>query len=188
MAAFRVLAGAASLATLAVVAHLARRLAPERRAFALAAFGLNPVALFQSVGSGHNDLLVALAVAGALALALAGWRVGATAALALGALVKAPAAVPLALAVVAVGVSAPRGRRLRALAPHVGVAVGLGLALAAPLPQPTGSHPRDARARDPRGLARAPRAWPAAPWMRSRAGRSASCRACSSPSRSCGRS
>ena len=44
---------------------------PARAAFAVAAFGLNPVVLFQSVASGHNDLLVALAVAGAFALVLA---------------------------------------------------------------------------------------------------------------------
>lgn len=132
VAVFRGLAAAASLATLAVVAHLARRLAPERRAFALAAFGLNPVVLFQSVGSGHNDLLVALAVAGALALALGGRRIAVTAVLTLGALVKAPAAVPLALALVVVAAQAPRGRRLRALAPHLAVAAAIGLALAGP--------------------------------------------------------
>lgn len=129
---FRVLAAAASLGTLAVVGHLARRLAPDRRAFALAVFGMNPVVLFQSVGSGHNDLLVALAVAGALALLAAGRRRWATVALALGALVKATAAVPLVLALVVVAARAPRGRRLRALAPHVGLAAGVGLALAGP--------------------------------------------------------
>lgn len=130
--AFRLLAAVASLATLALVAHLAQRLAPRRRAFALAAFGLNPVVLFQSVGSGHNDLLVALAVAGALALLATGRRLAATSALALGALVKATAAVPLLLALVVVAARAPRRRRLRALAPHVGLAAGIGLALAEP--------------------------------------------------------
>lgn len=132
VAAFRVLAAGASLATLGVISRLAAALRPERRAFALAAFGLNPVVLFQSVGSGHNDLLVALAVAGALALLVARRPLGATAVLALGALVKATAAVPLLLALVAVAARAPRGRRLRALAPHVGLAVGIGLALAGP--------------------------------------------------------
>lgn len=129
---FRLLAAAASLGTLALVSRLARRLAPERQVFALAAFGMNPVVLFQSVGSGHNDLLVALAVAGALALVLAERRLAATAVLALGALVKATAAVPLLLALVVVAARAPRGRRLRALAPHLGLAVGIGLVLAGP--------------------------------------------------------
>src|SRR5207244_11222803 len=72
IAAFRVLALLASLGTLAAIALLARRLAPERAAFAIAIFGLNPVVLFQSVASGHNDLLVALSVAGALALVVSG--------------------------------------------------------------------------------------------------------------------
>jgi hypothetical protein len=130
--AFRLLAAAASLATLAVIGRSARALAPERRTFALAAFGLNPVVLFQSVASGHNDLLVALAVASGLALLAADRRLAATAALALGALVKATAAVPLVLGLVVVAARAPRGRRLRALAPHVGLAGVIGLALAGP--------------------------------------------------------
>ncbi len=129
---FRLLAVAASLGTLAVIARAARRLAPGREAFALAAFGLNPVVLFQSVGSGHNDLWVALAVAGALALLAGGRPMWATAALTLGALVKAPAALPLLLLLVAIGARAPRGRRVRALAPHVAVAAGLGLLAALP--------------------------------------------------------
>lgn len=132
VAAFRLLAAAASLTTLGLISHLAARLRPERRAFALAAFGLNPVVLFQSVGSGHNDLLVALAVAGALALLLARRPLAATAALSAGALVKATAAVPLLLLLVVVAARAPRGLRLRALAPHLGVAGALGLTLAAP--------------------------------------------------------
>lgn len=129
---FRLIAVAASLGTLAVVARLVRRTWPAREAFALAALGLNPVVLFQSVGSGHNDLLVALCVAGALAL-LAGRRsVLAAAVLALGALVKATAAVPLLLLLVVVAFRAPRGTRLRTVLPHAGVAAGLGLVLGLP--------------------------------------------------------
>jgi hypothetical protein len=105
--AFRALAVAASLATLAVVAALTRRLWPERAAFALAAFGLNPVVLFQSVGSGHNDLFVALSVAAALLLVAARRSLLGTAAITLGALVKATAGVQLLLLVVA-AVAAPR--------------------------------------------------------------------------------
>ncbi len=132
VAAFRAIAAAASLATLAVVGRLARELASGRRAFALAALGLNPAVLFQSVGSGHNDLLVALAVASALALLARERRLAATAVLALGALVKVTAGVPLVLALVGVAAGAPGGRRLRALLPHLAVAGGLALALAAP--------------------------------------------------------
>jgi hypothetical protein len=46
------------------------------------------VVLFQSAASGHNDLLVALAIAAALALVFSGRELWATAALALGTLVK----------------------------------------------------------------------------------------------------
>src|SRR3546814_4695308 len=57
-----------------VVAGLVRRVRPEREAFAVALVGLNPVVLFQSAASGHNDLLVALAIAVALALVFSGDR------------------------------------------------------------------------------------------------------------------
>ena len=67
--AFRLIAIAASLATTFVIAAMSRGLRPDRAAFAVAAFGLNPVILFQSAGSGHNDLLVALGIA------LAAWCV-----------------------------------------------------------------------------------------------------------------
>ena len=80
-----------------VVAGLVRRVRPEREAFAVALVGLNPVVLFQSAASGHNDLLVALAIAAALALVFSGRELWATAALALGTLVKVTAAVPLLL-------------------------------------------------------------------------------------------
>ena len=67
---FRWTALCACLGTIAVIATTVRRAWPARAAFAVAAFGMNPVVLFQSVASGHNDLLVALAVAGAFALVL----------------------------------------------------------------------------------------------------------------------
>jgi alpha-1,6-mannosyltransferase len=132
---FRLLATAASLGTLAIVATVARRLWPERAAFAVAAFGLNPVVLFQSVGSGHNDLVVALCIAGGLALLAARRGLLATAVLTLGALVKATAAIPLLLLVVAAVARAPSGRRLRTLLAHVAVAGGLALAFALPFLQ-----------------------------------------------------
>jgi hypothetical protein len=129
---FRAIAIGASLATVLVVARLVRRERPEREAFAAAIVGLNPVVLFQSAASGHNDLLVALAVAVAIALAFARRDLLVTAALAVGTLIKATAAVPLALFVLASVVARPRGERSKALAAHVAVAGGLGLLAAAP--------------------------------------------------------
>src|SRR5262245_40760246 len=129
---FRVIAISASLATVFVVAGLVRRVRPEREAFAVAIVGLNPVVLFQSAASGHNDLLVALAIAAAIALVFSGRELWATAALALGALVKVTAAVPLLLWWVAVAARAERGRRVRAVAPHVALGAGLALVAAAP--------------------------------------------------------
>lgn len=129
---FRAIAIAASLATIAVVAGMVRRVRPEREAFAIAVLGLNPVVLFQSVASGHNDLLVALSVASAAAFVFAGRERSATAALALGTLVKATAAVPLLLLVVAATAARPRGERARALVTHVAIAGGLWLAAAIP--------------------------------------------------------
>ena len=46
----------------------AERVRPGRVTFAAAAYGLNPVVLFLAVGSGHNDVLVALSIIGAVAL------------------------------------------------------------------------------------------------------------------------
>ena len=132
ISAFRVIAIAASLATVFVVASLVRRVRPEREAFAVALVGLNPVVLFQSAASGHNDLLVALAVAAALALVFSGRELWATAALALGTLVKVTAAVPLLVWWVAVAARRPRGERVRALAPHLGLAAAFALVAAAP--------------------------------------------------------
>ena len=132
VAAFRLIAVGASLATLFVVSRLVRRIRPERAAFALVLIGLNPVVVFQSVASGHNDVLVMLSVAGALALVFGGRERWATVVLALGVLVKVTAAVPLLLLWVAVAARRPGGERTRALVPHVGIAAALGLAAAAP--------------------------------------------------------
>jgi hypothetical protein len=130
--AFRLTAAAASLGTLAVIVWLARRFAPDRVVFAAAAFAVNPVVLFQSVGSGHNDLLVALSIAGALALVVSGRSHWAVASLTAGALVKASAALPLLLLIVWVVARRPAGERLRAFASHAGVAAAIGIAFAAP--------------------------------------------------------
>jgi alpha-1,6-mannosyltransferase len=132
VAAFRVIAIAASLATVFVVAGLVRRVRPDREAFAVAVVGLNPVVLFQSGASGHNDLLVALAIAAAIALVFSGRELWATVALALGGLVKVTGAVPLLLWWIAVAARRPRGERVRGVAPHV--LLGAGMALLAAWP------------------------------------------------------
>jgi hypothetical protein len=129
---FRWTAALASLGTIALIATTVRRVRPSRAAFAVAAFGLNPVVLFQSVASGHNDLLVALAVAAALALVLARRDLLAVTALALGTLVKATAALPLLLLLVWCVARAPAGRRARTLATHAGLAAAIGGVFAAP--------------------------------------------------------
>ena len=129
---FRLVAIAASLGTIAVVSRLVRRARPEREAFAIAVLGVNPVVLFQSVASGHNDLVVALSVAAAAALVFARRELLATAVLTIGALVKLSAAIPLALFVVAVVAYRSRGARARALAAHGAVIGGLAMLAAAP--------------------------------------------------------
>jgi alpha-1,6-mannosyltransferase len=130
--AFRLMAVAASLGTIAIVARLVGRERRDRAPFAVALVGLNPVVLFQSVASGHNDLLVMLSIAGALTLVFSGRELAATAALALGTLVKATAAVPLLLLLVVVVARRPRGERGRALLGHLAVAGGIGLVFALP--------------------------------------------------------
>ena len=129
---FRWTAAVASLGTVAVIATTVRRAWPSRAAFAVAAFGLNPVVLFQSTASGHNDLLVALTVAGALALVRVRRDLLAVAVLALGTLVKATAALPLVLLLVWCVARAPAGRRLRTLLTRGGLAAAIGVVFAAP--------------------------------------------------------
>jgi Glycosyltransferase family 87 len=130
--AFRLIAIAASLATTFVVGAVARRVRPSRAAFAVAAFGLNPVVLFHSAASGHNDLLVALAVAIAAWCVIRDRTVWAVAALTCGALIKATAFLPLLLLVVWVAWRRPPSERFRTGAVHAGVALALVALVAAP--------------------------------------------------------
>ena len=130
--AYRSLAVIASLATVFVTAGSARVLRPGRAAFAVAAFGANPVVLFQSVASGHNDLLVALSIAVALAFLSRGRELPAVAALTLGALIKVSGVLPLLLLIVWCVARRPSGQRLRALVTRGGIACAIGLALALP--------------------------------------------------------
>jgi alpha-1,6-mannosyltransferase len=133
--AYRWIAAGAAAGTLVLVGRSARSLRPRRQAFALAAFGLNPVVLFHSTGSAHNDLLVALAVASALVLVIHDRTVAAAGILALGALVKASAALPLLLLVVWVIARAEPARRVRVAMSHAGIALAIGILFAAPFLQ-----------------------------------------------------
>ncbi len=129
--AFRLIAIAASLATTFVIAAVARRVRPSRAAFAVAAFGLNPVLLFQSAASGHNDLLVALAVAISAWLLLRDRTLWAAGVLTCGALIKATLFLPILLLVVWVAWR-PTSERLRAGAAHAGVVLAIVAAVSAP--------------------------------------------------------
>jgi alpha-1,6-mannosyltransferase len=130
--AFRLIAIAASLATTFVVGAVARRVRPSRAAFAVAAFGVNPVVLFHSAASGHNDLLVALAVVIAAWCVARDRTVWAVAVLTCGALIKATAFLPLLLLVVWVAWRRPPSERARAAAVHAGVALAIIVVVAAP--------------------------------------------------------
>jgi hypothetical protein len=141
--AFKALAGAAGIALVLLVKEAAHRLWPSRAPFALALVAWNPVFLLDAVGTGHNDVLVGCAVAGALAV-LAGPSSSqprgpslrrdmlASGVLTLGALVKAPAAIPLALLVVGSAWRRHGRDRIRALAAHVTVVLGLVVLFGAP--------------------------------------------------------
>ena len=130
--AYRWLAGLASLATIATIAAAAKRVRPGRATFAVAAFGLNPVLLFHAVASGHNDVLVALAISAGFLLLVADRTLAAVAVLALGALIKATVVLPVVLVIVWCVARASRRDRVRTLAAHAGLAVAIGLAFAVP--------------------------------------------------------
>jgi len=130
--AYRWLAIGASLATCLAIVWVTRRLRPERTAFALAAFGANPIVLFHSVASGHNDLLVALSVVLALGCIASGWRTAAVVALSLGAVVKATVVLPLLLLLVWLIARAPPSARRRAILRYGGTAGAIGAVFAAP--------------------------------------------------------
>jgi alpha-1,6-mannosyltransferase len=133
--AFQLVAAAASLGTVAIAAWLARRLRPDRAAFAVAIVGMNPVVLFQSVASGHNDVLIMFAVAAALALVFVDRTVLATVMLTVGMLVKATAAIPLLFLLVLVVARAEPGRRMRLFLVHAVPSGVLVLLSAAPFLQ-----------------------------------------------------
>lgn len=73
---------------MALIDLLARRLYPERRLRIAALFGWSPLLLFESVGAGHNDIVMMVCVLAAFALMLRGRPQLAFAFLTLGALIK----------------------------------------------------------------------------------------------------
>jgi alpha-1,6-mannosyltransferase len=133
--AFRVVAAAASLASVWFVVKVVARVRPSKTAYAAAMIGLNPVILFHTVGGGHVDVLVMLSVAAALYLVTTNRELPATVALTLGALVKVSAAVPLVLLIAYVATRAQPGRRARVLVTHIGTSVAIAFVAALPFLQ-----------------------------------------------------
>ncbi|HXJ62532.1 MAG TPA: hypothetical protein VNN79_02155, partial [Actinomycetota bacterium] len=153
---FKALAGFAGIGTLVLIAAAAKRLAPRRAAFAVAAFGWNPAVVAFTTGGGHNDMLVALCVAGAFALLVRGgtfdrlrgtdgpgtgrWprhELLAVAILTLGVLVKASVGPALVLLIVASAASRPAGSRGRVVVVEIAIAAALTIAFALPYWQTT---------------------------------------------------
>ena len=132
--AFRAVAVAASLGSLWFVVRLVGRVRPNRQAYAAAMIGMNPVVLFHTVGGGHVDVLVMLAVAAAIYLVATQRELSATVALTVGALVKISAIVPLALLIAFVVMRAP-GHRWRVAAAHVGTVAGIAFIAVVPFLQ-----------------------------------------------------
>ena len=133
--AFRAVAVAASLGSLWYVVKLVGRVRPQRTAYAAVMIGLNPVVLFHTVGGGHVDVLVMLAVSAAVYLVATQRELPATVALTLGALVKISAAVPLVLLIAFVATRAEPSRRWRVLGAHIGTAAAIAFVAAVPFMQ-----------------------------------------------------
>jgi alpha-1,6-mannosyltransferase len=142
---FKLIAGAASAGSMLLVARTARRLWPARAAFAAMLVGWNPVMLLHVVGGGHNDALIALALAGAVAFLARAWQDGsthggtslrlelfATGAATAAVLVKPTIAWPVLLLIVAAVARQPRERRWARLVAHLSVCVGLIVVFCAP--------------------------------------------------------
>jgi hypothetical protein len=132
VAVYRMLAIVASLATCAAIVWVVRRERSDRTAFALAAFGANPAVLYLAVGSGHNDLWVALAIIAALGLVARRHERAAVAVLAVGALIKAVAVLPLVLLFVWAIARRPEEERRSTFMSLGGIVAVIGLAFAVP--------------------------------------------------------
>lgn len=118
---FKLLACAASLATVALVWRLSVRLGRDPRPAAVLV-GLSPPLLAFEVGGGHNDALVGLVVLGGVALALERRPAAGLGAMVLAVGLKATAGVAAPFALLAAG------DRRRALAGAVAAAVAVGAA------------------------------------------------------------
>jgi alpha-1,6-mannosyltransferase len=134
---FQVVAAISSIGTMIVVYRLVKRVRPERAVFAVAVIGLNPIVVYQVVGGGHNDVLVAFFVACAVSFVFARRDLAAAICLGLGMSVKASAVVPLILLAIAIAANADPERRARLLTKYALVVGGIWLVLAAPFLQST---------------------------------------------------
>ncbi len=90
---FKVIAAASAVAAFILVDWLARRLYPARRLRILVLFGWSPLLLFETIGNGHNDIVMMVCVLGAFLCMLHGRARTAFMLLVLGALVKYVSAV-----------------------------------------------------------------------------------------------
>ncbi|HEU4784059.1 MAG TPA: glycosyltransferase 87 family protein [Ktedonobacterales bacterium] len=90
---FKLIAAASAIAAFILVDWLARRLYPARRLRILVLFGWSPLLLFETIGNGHNDILMMVCVLGAFLCMLHGRARTAFMLLVLGALVKYVSAV-----------------------------------------------------------------------------------------------
>jgi hypothetical protein len=95
--AFKVIALGFVAAAIGLVDRLAHELYPQRRLRIDILFAWSPLLIFESVGNGHNDIVMVVCVLGALALMIKGRARTAFALLVLGALVKYFSAVFVAL-------------------------------------------------------------------------------------------
>ena len=129
---FQILAALSSIGTMVVIARLVQRVRPQRAVFAVAVIGLNPIVVFHAVGGGHNDMLVALFVAGAVSFLFARRELASAICLGLGMSVKVSAVIPLVLLLVAIAATVEPERRTRVLAKYTAVVGGVWLVLAAP--------------------------------------------------------
>jgi hypothetical protein len=85
---FKALAGFSVIIALVLVDLLAKRLYPERRLRIAVLFGWSPLLFFESVGNGHNDIVMVVCVLAALALMMRGRSQFAFAFLVVGAIIK----------------------------------------------------------------------------------------------------
>jgi hypothetical protein len=140
--AYKWLAAAAAMATILLVAAVAKRIRPERAPFAVVLLGWNPVVLYETVGGGHIDAVIALAMMAALYLLVVSWdespgrrrwnELAATALIAVGGMLK-PTMLVLLPIVVGVAVWRAAGARVMRLVAHAGITTAVFGVASAPL-------------------------------------------------------